>query len=134
MFRDPGDKLRVIAKILFVLSIISASVVLLSGLSGGVMGIMALIYAIVIVVSAIINCISLYALADAAEYAKVAAYYGEKIAAYINQQENGKEEKESMQQKKTAPAWNPDGKVPAWYRVEMEKAEAESKKAQTEQE
>lgn len=123
MFHNPGEKLRVFATIQFVLCIICAAVILFAGL--GTMGIAVLIYAVVMVFSGWISCLSLNALADAAEHAKTAAYYSEQIAMYINRVERSKGETEEKNEPQSA--WHPDGKMPAWQRVEQEKAEAERK-------
>lgn len=119
MFNNPAGKLRVFAVILFVLDIICAALLLFAGFGLG-MGFEGLIYIAVLIFSGLVGCMALAALADAAEYAKTAAYYSEQIAMYINRQERSKEEAE-----KPDTAWRPDGKLPAWRRVELEKEEAE---------
>lgn len=130
MFNNPAGKLRVFAVILFVLDIISAALLLLAGLGLG-MGFEGLIYIAVLVFSGLVGCMSLCALADAAEHAKTAAYYSEQIAMYINRQERNKEEAEMPDTPQAA--WHPDGKLPAWQRVELEKEEAARKAAQESQ-
>ena len=119
------EKLRDFAVIQLVACIIFAVLVLLLGI--GTMGFAALIYVAILVFSALISYFSLQALADAAEYAKSAAYYSEQIAMYINRQEKEKEPPEN------SAAVTPGGKMPAWQRVEMEKAEAERKAAEENQ-
>jgi len=128
MIEQSGQKLRIFAVIQMVFAILATLLVLFAGIGSG-LGFTAIIYAAVLVFSALVSFFSLCALADAAEYAKMAAFYAEKVAYELS--DEGKKAKE-QKEKQSAPgampmAFNPDGKVPAWQRVEMEKAEAEQK-------
>lgn len=127
MSQNHSEKLKVFAIIQLVFVLIAAGVTLFLGL--GTMGFGAVLYAVVLVFSGFLSFFSLCALADAAGYAKTAAYYSEQIAFYINRREQ-EEQGKTEPQLPPATAFNPDGKIPAWQRVEMEKAEAQRKAAE----
>lgn len=128
MFENPGDTLKIFAKIFFVLGVIF-SVIMFFVLLFAEQFILAVIYLVLMLLGSWISALSTYCAGEAAEAARTAAHYSEEIAKYINHKEDAKE-KEKRSSVTEPTAWMPEGKIPAWQRVEMEKAEAERKAAE----
>lgn len=136
MFSNPGGKLRIIGYIAMGLQILLAVLLVIGGCilmtSGG--GGVLLIYAAVVLVSAWVSAISYLALADAAEGAQEA---NENALEIIRMLQEMKRDKGTAGNTGASPEaagpvaapTNPDGKIPAWQRIEMEKEAAQ--KAET---
>lgn len=127
MFEEPGDKVKLFAKISFwigiVLTILAFIVMLISG--NFILGV---IYTVILGLSTWVNALVMYCVGESADAARTAAHYSQEIAKYINRQDEARQ-KENKSGMETGITYTPEGKVPAWQQVEMEKAEAERKAA-----
>lgn len=134
MLSNAGGKLRVIAVVLFILNVVCAAIYLVVGFDE--LGVGAFIATALLILSGWVSAVAMCALADAAENAKTAAYYAEQIAMYVNKKESNAEDaaKDAVQKAAEYAVGQPGGKMPTWQRLELERAEAEQKAAQTEQE
>ena len=128
MFDEPGDKIKLFAKIGFWIGVVLTIIAFIAMLLFGNI-VVAVIYAVILGLSTWVSALSMYCVGEAADAARTAAHYSEEIAKYINRQEAARE-KERKANPTTGNVWTPDGKVPAWQRVEMKTAEAECKDAE----
>ena len=134
MFDRPGDKLKAISMVYFVLAVIGALLTLIgSVISQGVLvgAIVGLIGAAISLFAAWMGAIVMMSLAAAASSAENAEYYAkealqrtERILSEIRGEKMPEKRENAEKLTASAPvapvATNPDGKIPAWKRVQQE--------------
>ena len=126
MFNNPGARLRDLAYLSFLLSLLGAVIALViglitlkSGFGGGL-----IVSAVLEPVIGWVSTIAMLAAADAAENAVVAAENTAEILESLKKNGLYAEETEEEEKVPQNVAVNPDGKIPAWQRVEMEREAA----------
>jgi len=122
MFENPGGKLRWIAIWFFIIAMIGAVGMVVGSFfffeSGGWI---LLISAVAEAFVAWVSTVAMLALADAAEGAVEAAEKATELIQMLGEKEHKVEATIKKTEKIETIAVNPDGKLPAWQRVEMEK-------------
>lgn len=135
MFSNPGEKLRVLAYLVFALELIGALVIFVMGViqffGNGAGGLLLMLYAAILAFAAWISTIVILALAEAAEYASEAAAFAANAAHSAEAIIHRLDEVLATEEEKIVAAMptNVDGKIPAWQRIEIEKEAAQ--KAET---
>ena len=123
MFENSGKIVKVLAVISFVLCLIGGAIsFIVFAIEYDIL--YGLIFAVSAIVGGFISAVCMYALGEAADQAADAARYGRELIMFLNKKEDEKEKAERAKNPTPAPAWNPNGKIPAWQRVEMEKEAA----------
>lgn len=121
MFDNSGEKLRGLARVLFFLQVALAGIMLLVSLVAKQF-LTGVISAAVMIFSAWISAVTITALGDAADYAQRSANYAYEILRRLDKFSPPAEAPKSYNapQNNVAASY-PQGNIPAWKRVEMEK-------------